>query len=257
MKLGTKIQLYTTVMIAIVVILINLLIYFSYKHYSLEAEMNQLESRSINIITEIQTANENGISGETVLQYFSLSDGYIALKDENENYLVRIATNQSFLELEEPYNTKQYTDVTSLGEQSFVFSSQPVIWMDGAVHSLQIFENIDFLYETYNILKWILIISTIIIVAIVFILNRVITNSIIGPIKALIQRMNDKEGVRNYTLISSHESDTEELKLLTDSYNDMMLTLKAHDENQQAFIMNASHELKTPNSDYVLCQNVR
>lgn len=70
MKLGTKIQLYTTVMIAIVVILINLLIYFSYKHYSLEAEMNQLESRSINIITEIQTANENGISGETVLQYF-------------------------------------------------------------------------------------------------------------------------------------------------------------------------------------------
>ena len=246
MKLGTKIQLYTTVMIAIVVILINLLIYFSYKHYSLEAEMNQLESRSINIITEIQTANENGISGETVLQYFSLSDGYIALKDENENYLVRIATNQSFLELEEPYNTKQYTDVTSLGEQSFVFSSQPVIWMDGAIHSLQIFENIDFLYETYNILKWILIISTIIIVAIVFILNRVITNSIIGPIKALIQRMNDKEGVRNYTLISSHESDTEELKLLTDSYNDMMLTLKAHDENQQAFIMNASHELKTP-----------
>lgn len=246
MKLGTKIQLYTTVMIAIVVILINLLIYFSYKHYSLEAEMNQLENRSLNIITEIQTANENGISGETVLQYFSLSDGYIALKDESENYLVRIATDQSFLKLEEPYNTKQYTGVTSLNGQSFVFSSQPVIWTDGAVHSLQIFENIDFLYETYNILKWILIISTLIIVALVFVLNRVITNSILGPIKAVIQRMNDKEGVRNYTLISSHESDTEELKLLTDSYNDMMLTLKAHDENQQAFIMNASHELKTP-----------
>ena len=246
MKLGTKIQLYTTVMIAIVVILINLLIYFSYKHYSLEAEMNQLENRSLNIITEIQTANENGISGETVLQYFSLSDGYIALKDESENYLVRIATDQSFLKLEEPYNTKQYTGVTSLNGQSFVFSSQPVIWTDGAVHSLQIFENIDFLYETYNILKWILIISTLIIVALVFVLNRVITNSILGPIKAVIQRMNDKEGVRKYTLISSHESDTEELKLLTDSYNDMMLTLKAHDENQQAFIMNASHELKTP-----------
>ena len=34
--------------------------------------------------------------------------------------------------------------------------------------------------------------------------------------------------------------------MLTDSYNDMMLMLKAHDDNQQAFIMNASHELKTP-----------
>ncbi|WP_250129886.1 hypothetical protein [Jeotgalicoccus sp. WY2] len=69
MKLGTKIQLYTTVMIAIVVILTNLLIYFSYKHYSLEAEMDQLENRGNNIITEIQTAQESGISGETVLQY--------------------------------------------------------------------------------------------------------------------------------------------------------------------------------------------
>lgn len=98
MKLGTKIQLYTTLMIAIVVILINLLIYFSYKHYSLEAEMGQLENRGNNIISEVQNARESNISGETVLQYFSLSDGYIALQDEAGDYIVRIATDQSYVE---------------------------------------------------------------------------------------------------------------------------------------------------------------
>lgn len=108
MKLGTKIQLYTTVMIAIVVVLTNLLIYFAYKHYSLEAEMGQLENRGNNIITEIQEAEESGISGETVLQYFSLSDGYITMLNEQEEHIVRIATEESYLELVKPYSTSQY-----------------------------------------------------------------------------------------------------------------------------------------------------
>lgn len=246
MKLGTKIQLYTTVMIAIVVILINLLIYFSYKHYSLEAEIGQLENRGTNIITEVQNAQESGISGETVLQYFSLSDGYITMLNEQEEHIVRISTEQEYLELDAPYSTAQYTDSVTLNDDQFVMISLPVIWENGEVNSLQIYENVYFLYETYNILKWILSISTVILIILVFVLNQVITNFITGPIKQLIKRMNDTENVRQYKTIPLNKTDTEELKMLTDSYNDMMLTLKAHDDNQQAFIMNASHELKTP-----------
>ena len=246
MKLGTKIQLYTTVMIAIVVILSNLLIYFSYKHYSLEAEMGQLENRGSNIITEMQQAQESGISGETVLQYFSLSDGYVTMLNSQGDHLVRIATEESYLELNQPYSTSQYTDEVTYNEEHFVMVSMPVIWENGEVHSLQIYENVYFLYETYNILKWILVISSIILIVLVFILNQLITNLIISPIKRLVRRMNDTENVRRYKTIPVNKSDAAELKMLTDSYNDMMLMLKAHDDNQQAFIMNASHELKTP-----------
>ena len=246
MKLGTKIQLYTTVMIAIVVILTNLLIYFSYKHYSLEAEIGQLENRGNNIITEIETAQASGIQGETVLQYFSLSDGYITMLNEQGKHIVRIATEESYLELSQPYSTSQYADTLSYNNEQFVMISLPVIWENGEVHSLQIYENVYFLYDTYNILKWILIFSSVILLILVFILNQVITNLITNPIKQLVRRMNDTENVRRYKTIPVNKSDTLELKMLTDSYNDMMLTLKAHDDNQQAFIMNASHELKTP-----------
>ena len=85
-------------MVAVVVILSNLLIYFSYKHYSLEAEKSQLENRGNNIIAEIQQAQNNGVSGETVLQYFSLSDGYITMLSENDHNIVRIATDESYLQ---------------------------------------------------------------------------------------------------------------------------------------------------------------
>lgn len=246
MKLGTKIQLYTTVMVAVVVILSNLLIYFSYKHYSLEAEKSQLENRGNNIIAEIQQAQNNGVSGETVLQYFSLSDGYITMLSENDHNIVRIATDESYLDLSQPYSTSKYTEEVSFNDEEFVMVSLPVIWENGAIHSLQIYENVYFLYETFNLLKWILTFSSIILIAIVFILNQVITRLITSPIARLVRRMNDSENVRRYTTIPVNNSDAEELKMLTNSYNDMMLMLKAHDDNQQAFISNASHELKTP-----------
>lgn len=246
MKLGTKIQLYTTVMIAVVVILTNLLIYFSYKHFSLDVEMDQLENRGTSIIEEVQQAEDDGINGETVLQYYLLSDGYIRMIDNNNNALVRISTEPDYLELDIPYSTSQYTDEMTHEDAHFIMASLPVIWENGEVYSIQIYENIDFLYSTYNILKWILITSTLILIMIVFILNQLITNLITRPIKTLIARMNDTESVRKYQKIAVNKSDTKELKLLTQSYNDMMTLLKNHDENQKAFIMNASHELKTP-----------
>ncbi|WP_250129887.1 cell wall metabolism sensor histidine kinase WalK [Jeotgalicoccus sp. WY2] len=166
--------------------------------------------------------------------------------NEQEDHIVRIATEESYLELNQPYSTSQYTDRLSYNNEHFVMISIPVIWENGEVHSLQIYENIYFLYDTYNILKWILIISSVILLVLVFILNQVITNLITNPIKQLVRRMNDRGNVRLYKTIPVNKSDTFELKMLTDSYNDMMLTLKAHDDNQQAFIMNASHELKTP-----------
>lgn len=208
--------------------------------------MDQLENRGTSIIEEVQQARENDISGETVLQYFLLSDGYIKMIDENNNAIVRISTEPGYLELEVPYSTSQYTDEITQNDAHFIMVSLPVIWEDGDVYSIQIYENVDFLYSTYNILKWILISSTLILLIIVFILNRFITNLIIGPIKTLIARMNDTESVKKYKTINANKSDTEEIKRLTHSYNDMMFTLKAHDENQKAFITNASHELKTP-----------
>lgn len=47
-------------------------------------------------------------------------------------------------------------------------------------------------------------------------------------------------------MLEVNDNDTKELKDLSESFNEMMLDLKKHDEHQQAFIMNASHELKTP-----------
>ena len=246
MKLGTKIQLYITVMTVIVVILINTFVYFSYKNFSLNAEMGQLENRGINITQEIQNANANNIDSEAVLEAYLLSDGFITVVDEQNNPIVRIATETEYADMSQPYSTSQYTQSVEHAGEHFVMASMPIIWENGEVYSLQIYENVYFLYETFDILRWILIVSTIIILVVVFLMNRVITDNIIKPINTLIDKMKKTEDTSNYTMIETNENDTRELKELSESFNDMMEDLRRHDENQQAFIMNASHELKTP-----------
>lgn len=246
MKLGTKIQLYITVMSAVVVILINTFVYYSYKNFSLDAEMNQLEGRGINIMQELQNAEENDVDRRAVLQSHLLSDGFITLISETGEQELRISTSASYSESFEPYSTGQYTDIVTYGDIHFVMVSLPIIWENGEVYNLQVYENIEFIYDTFNILQWILIISTVIIIVVIYLLNRLITNIIIRPINKLIGKMKETENTSGYTMLEVNENDTKELKDLSESFNEMMLDLKKNDEHQQAFIMNASHELKTP-----------
>src|SRR5699024_647762 len=283
MKLGTKIQLYTTVMTVIVVILINLVVYYSYKNFSLNAEMGQLENRDSNMIEELQKANANNVSSEAVLQAFLLSDGYVKVIDNEGNPVVRIATESEYASLDEPYSTSQYKKTISHEGMEFVMVSLPVICDDGQVYNLQIYENVYFLYDTFEVLKWILAVSTLIILTVIFLLNRIITNAILKPVNKLIDKMKKTDDTSKYTMIEMKRKDTKELKELSEAinkmmiekkkktddkskytmiemnrkdtkelrelseaFNEMMMDLKTHDENQQAFIMNASHELKTP-----------
>ncbi|MEX6218440.1 histidine kinase dimerization/phospho-acceptor domain-containing protein [Mammaliicoccus sciuri] len=246
MKLGTKIQLYTTVMIVIVVILINLVVYFVYQKISLDSEVTQLESRGINIMKELQNTTRENVNTEAVLQSYLLSDGYITLVNKNDKKVIQISTDVNYKNIGEPFKNEQYKKVVNKKGNHFAMVSLPIIWKNGEVSNLQIYENINFKYETFDILKGILIVSTFIILIVIFLLNRIITQIILKPINELIIKMNKTKETKHYTTIGINKDDTKELKELSQTFNDMMLYLKDHDEKQQAFILNASHELKTP-----------
>ncbi|WP_323702543.1 HAMP domain-containing sensor histidine kinase [Mammaliicoccus sp. Dog046] len=246
MKLGTKIQLYTTVMIVIVVICINLFVYFVYQKISLESEVTQLESRGINIMKELQDTTNSNVNSEMILQSHLLSDGYITVVNQDNKNIVQISTDVKYKNLAEKYKNEQYKKVVQKNGQHFAMVSLPIILESGEVSNLQIFENINFKYETFSILRWILIVSTFIILIVIFLLNRIITQIILKPINELIDQMNQTRETKHYNQIDINDNDTKELKELSHTFNEMMVNLKRHDEQQEAFILNASHELKTP-----------
>ncbi|PTJ16519.1 sensor histidine kinase, partial [Staphylococcus simulans] len=93
MKLGTQLQIYITLMIAIVVIITNLTIYFIYRTTSLNAETAQLEDKAISTMEELRKAKENHNDKEKVLQSLILTDGYIAIVGKDDDSKFQVTSN--------------------------------------------------------------------------------------------------------------------------------------------------------------------
>lgn len=245
MRLRTRIQLYITLMTVIVVICVNILVYFMFKHYALASELNQLENRSINIMEEIKSS-ENQTNAEIMNHGYILSDGYISVVNQDNIAIVKFATDVSYNNMEQDYQANQYKKTIAYKGHHFAMVSLPIVWKNGEVVNLQLYENVDFKYETFQILKWILIGSTLFILVLIFYINNVMSRIITGPILKLIQHIKETKETKDYRPVPVHKNDSYELKVLSTAFNEMMTKLGEHDEKQRAFIMNASHELKTP-----------
>ncbi|WP_105996033.1 sensor histidine kinase [Staphylococcus agnetis] len=245
MRLGTRIQLYITLMTVIIVICVNILVYFLFKHYALESELNQLENRSVNIMEEMK-ASENQTNTEIMNHGYILSDGYISVVNQDDVAIVKFATDVTYNNMELDYRAHQYKRTIDYKGHHFAMVSLPIVWKDGNVVNLQLFENVDFKYESFQMLKWILVGSTLFVLILIFYINNMVTRIITEPILQLIQHIKKTEDTKDYQPVHIQKNDSYEIKVLSNSFNDMMNKLKEHDEKQQAFIMNASHELKTP-----------
>ncbi|MCG3401419.1 HAMP domain-containing histidine kinase [Staphylococcus massiliensis] len=246
MKLGTRIQIYTTVTTIFVIICTNIVVYFTYKHYALNDEIGQLENRAVNIMKEIKNDDAKDIQTEAIIQSHILSDGYISIVDKKDHSIMQISTDVKYKNLARPFQNRQYQKIVHTKDNHFALVSIPLIWKNGEVVNLQIFENVNFKYDSFSTLRWILLLSSLMLLVIIYVLNRIITSVITNPIHHLIDKMHEIERTNNYSHIDVNERDSKELKALSVSFNDMMDELKSHDERQQVFIMNASHELKTP-----------
>src|SRR5699024_8662425 len=134
-------------------------------------------------------------------QALLLSDGYVKFNDNEGNAAVRIASESEYASLDEPYSTCQYKKTIADEGMEFVMVSMPVIWDDGQVYNLQIYENVYFLYDTCEVLKWILAVSTLIILTVIFLLTRIITNAILKPVNKLIDKMKKTDDTSKYTMI--------------------------------------------------------
>lgn len=244
MKLGTKIQLFSSFFMLVLILLINTAIYYLFYNISADSELNELQAET-NTIVETMKANPE-IAESQLLRAYLPADGMIRVIRKNGDKVVTITKQNEYTTLPIKYETKEMKEVISHAGVNVAAVSKPIIWNDGEIVTLQISKHLVTLQETMRTLFYVLVVASILMLIPTVIAGNLLSRFLLNPIKALIQTMKDNIRKEDWKKIRLKNHSRDELYQMEKTFNDMIDHLQASFQKQEQFVSDASHELKTP-----------
>ena len=246
MRLQTRIQLSTTVVLIVLLLIANTAIYFIFKNTTISSEQNRLTKNSSFIVKELNTNTH--ASMEQILQAYLISNGMIRMVDSTNTPVIQktMSEDNDYRNIPSTYNNDQFEDVVSYKDSNFVMVSFPTIFDNGEIVNLQVYENVDALYGNINDLKWVIVFATIIVIIILFVTSGILGQVISRPIQRLTQTMKTIEVNKTYEQIEMTNLNKDEMNEMAMTFNRMITKLEESYAKQEQFVSDASHELKTP-----------
>ena len=246
MKLQTRIQLSTTVVLIVLLLIANTAIYFIFKNTAISSAQNRLTNTSSYIVKELN--GNSKASTEQVLQAYLISDGIIRIVNSANTPVIQQTTteDQDYRNIQSTFNNDQFEDVMSYKNSNFVMTSIPMIYENGEIVNLQVFENVDALYENINDLLWVIVFATIVVIIILFVTSGFLGQVISRPIQRLTETMKTIEENKTYDQIELTNDKKDEINEMAKTFNRMISKLEESYAKQEQFVSDASHELKTP-----------
>lgn len=246
MKLKTKIQLFSSLFMLLLVLLVNTSIYLMFYKITTDNEMDQL-SEQTNMIVE--TIHENpDIPKSELLHAFLPSNGIIRVTDASgEELIPTITKDRSYRQLALDYTDSEVQEIidSPTGEKVAVIS-KPIIWDDGSIATLQVGNYLLSMEETMRTLFYVLLFAALMILLPAIFAGNVLSKFILAPIKDLMWTMKENMQPGNWKTIDTNHRSRDEIYEMETTFNDMTHQLKDNFEKQEVFVSDASHELKTP-----------
>ncbi|WP_409275259.1 sensor histidine kinase [Neobacillus sp. SCS-31] len=247
MKLRSKINLYTTALFALVLIIVNGFIYitFSKLTYGSHMETAEAEMKKVSAVVAQSLGN---IPEAVLLRAYVPVNGMIQLVS-TEGKGLATTTSQSEKKLAErtPHYFAGETSkrIEYLG-RDYSFQSMPIILPSGNVANLQITTTLEPAAKIVQTLGVVLLFATLAALIPVLASSALLGKIIIGPVTSMITTMSDIRRSGQFKQIALEGKSKDELYQMGETFNHMIELLESNFDKQKQFISNASHELKTP-----------
>ncbi|GEL78541.1 sensor histidine kinase [Tenuibacillus multivorans] len=245
MKLKNKIFLYTTFLFITIIIILSLTIYFTFTDITYDREMERIESDTENILSGLQEANEF-FSFEDILGVYVPSNGMARIVNSEGNLITAVASGEVTSNIHFTFERGRQSEIISHQDTKYGVIQVPAIWSDGQVVYLQVFESLELVEDNLMTLRLVLTLVTVIAIIPIIVSGKLLSDLIIRPIQSLIQTMNDIKSSHTFKHIPLNKHSNDELFTMSQTFNELMDLLKENYEKQEAFVSNASHELRTP-----------
>ncbi|WP_050181646.1 sensor histidine kinase [Domibacillus robiginosus] len=248
MKLKNKIHLGTSVLLVVIVVLMNTAIYFAAAFMLKEADVERAAADAARVAGGVSNPAAS-VASSDLLRAYAPANGMvrIILPDGTVDG-VAVSPDASELRSHEASFQKgeKRTVIRDNSGASYARVVLPVIWRGGEVASLELWENLQATERILNILSGVLLVASLIAVVPAVISARVLGAVISNPVENMTETMRRIRKSGTHERIATDSSRHDELQDMALTFNDMMDLLEENYRKQEAFVQNASHELKTP-----------
>lgn len=247
LKIRTRLTLQFTYIVAFILILFSLIIYYfsaSYREaefYSrLENKANNtarllLEVKEIdyNLLKVIDRNTINALYNEKVVIYDYKNEMIYNSLDDDSIHVLKTLLNSIRLKKEIRYHQGKYEIIGLLHADKYdrfvVIASALDIYGRGKLNNL----------------KWIIIIGFLISIGFTVFIGRIYANRALQPMSDVVKQV-DKINITSLNMRVNEGNGTDEIAQLAITFNQMLRRLESAFEMQKSFVSNASHELRTP-----------
>src|SRR5699024_6293187 len=245
MKLRTKIQLFSSLFMLILILLINTSIYFLFQRISLTNEVNYLQQHTETIA---ETLQENpDLPKNNLLNAFLPQNGMIRIISAEDESILLLTKDQQYRNIQTTFHRSETQRVITNEEKIHVaMVTKPLIWEDGEVVMLEISDHLYTLKDTMTTLFYVLFVASLVMIIPTVIAGSLLGRFLLQPIQQLTSTMKENIQHGQWQKIDLKNRPHDELFEMETTYNMMMDELRESFEKQEVFVSNASHELKTP-----------
>lgn len=245
MRLNTKVNILSTLLTLLILIGSYTAIYFLFKNLAYDTEYAQLQNRADELVAAVSDVDSTA-NIQSLFRAYIPPNGMLRVAGEQDKSLLHMQATSSSEKI--PYKINRDEDFTiSMWHDTPVIAMEyPLIWPDHSVVTIELVQPLPDIAKNMELLKWILIIMTLVAMIPVYLASTVLVRLIVHPIQRLTLTMQNNIKTSRYEQIALQNRKRDEIAEMTQTYNKLMQQLENNYMKQQQFVGNASHELKTP-----------
>ncbi|MFC4736144.1 ATP-binding protein [Bacillus daqingensis] len=247
MKLAQRMTLYSTGLLLLILIAVNIGIYLVFQQNLLEGEQNRTLEQARTMTEAVSSQPDQNPA--SFLESYVSGDSMIRVISPEGSSLLTVTTQNTELAtipVTDPQPGRETTRVFNFAGSSYASAQVPLLWEEGAVVTLEVTEPMPMYEETLQILRFVLLLATAVIVLPSFLAARSLSRFVLRPVQALVATMKQIEEQGTFKKIDLETKRKDELADMGRTFNHMIDLLRENYEKQQQFVSDASHELKTP-----------
>ncbi|KAB8138919.1 HAMP domain-containing histidine kinase [Gracilibacillus oryzae] len=248
MKLRTKVQLFLSIGMIIVILLVNSAVYFLYENRVRDNEIERVREDAHAIMEAIANQDEINLDYSQLLKAFSPVNGMVRIIDKTNKEIYFEANDASYQKnWPYEYTEKEVTTINHTSDDTpYVQVSIPIIWNDGSIVTLQVSEALYSMKDALSRLQVVLFITSLFMLIPAIIAGIIIARYVTTPIKKLTREISSNPKNGKWEKISITKNDKDEIAEMQLAYNHMIDRIDENMAKQTRFVSDASHELKTP-----------